>query len=392
MIICDLKESPYLKLCKNAFNDPHFEEIADYARHTVNALLAKQIKIYKSLKLNVFEGIFHCGKSICEIARKKYSSRTPEQIEQLMYCEFIDKLFRKKSLYYFPLDQSRGYMMLSPERIVADLADLEKYESVSDLVGKEPSLKENIFDKYLYRLALKRQSELDMKVGGSLMKENLKNQAFVTRFNRETYFRNIDLTQIAEDRLGISDSESILTFVILYSVAFFGLNFNDVYTVEEVFSFTNNGARTKDNIKTSSAYALKKDLEKCSDWQLSSMLEQMGQALLDIKLPELTSYSATGSACRYLLYCAAEQTGKTFLKVMNIGRDPARYYKENFRTSYDMAVERAELLAEYRKAAALCDDIGSLMAVKGAVVSDSPRYPQVGELETKVRTLGYAEY
>lgn len=390
MIICDLKANPYLKMCRKALGDPRFDEIADYAQYAVNALLTKQIKAYKSLRLNFFEGIFFRGKSICEITRKKYSSCTPEQIEQLMYCEFLDKLYRGKALFIYPLDPSRGYMMLSPEKIVADL---ESEVNTADLFGKKQKLpiREKFFDKYLYRLTLKKQGELDMKVGGSIMKDNLKNQAFVTRFNKETYFRGVDLTQLAEERLGISDKESILSFVILYSVAFFGLNFNDIYTVEEIFSFTDYGIRTKDNVKTSSAHALRNDLQRCSDWQLGSMLEQMGQVLFDIQLPELSAHSATDSACRYLLYCAAEQTGKTFLRIMNIGREPARHYRENFRTSYDRTRERAELLSEYRKAAALCDDIGSLMAVKGAVVTHSPRCAQVDELEIKVRTAEYAE-
>lgn len=392
MIICDLKASPYLKMCRNALENPRFEKIADYAQYTVTALLAKQIKAYKALRLDFFEGIFHCGKSICEIVRKKYPSCTPEHIEQLMYCEFMDKLYRGRSLYIFPLDQSRGYMMLSPERIVADLADAGSHGKASDISGKSSPFRERFYDKYLYRLTLKRQDGLDMKVGGSIMKENLKNQAFVTRFNEETYFKGLDLTQLLEERLGISDRESILSFVILYSVAFFGLNFNDVYTVEEVFGFSDNGIRTKDNVKTSSAYALRNDLMRCSDRQLGSMLEQMGQALFGIRLPKLTAYSATGSVCNYLLYCAAAQTGKSLLKVMDSGRESARYYREDFPRSYDMTLDRAELLAEYRKAAALCDDIGSLMAVKGAVVSDSPRYVQIEELEKRVRETENAEY
>ena len=94
MILSFLPADRYLKLCGKAFGDPRFGEIADYAEYAVKALLTKEIGAYKALRLNFFDGIFYLGKSISEITRKKYSSCTPEQIEQLMYCVFLDKLCR----------------------------------------------------------------------------------------------------------------------------------------------------------------------------------------------------------------------------------------------------------------------------------------------------------
>ena len=390
MILSFLPADQYLKLCGKAFGDPHFGEIADYAEYAVKTLLAKEIKAYKALKLNFFDGIFYLGKSISEITRKKYSSCTPEQIEQLMYCVFLDKLCRGRSLFIYPLDVNRGYMMLSPQKIGAELdgsvKNMDPIQKKLKLTAHERSI-----DGFLYRLALKRQKELDMKIGGSIIKASLKDQAFVTRFNEETYFRGVDLTQLAEERLGISDRESILSFVILYSVTFFGLNYNDIYTVEEVFGFSDKGIRTRDSVKTNSAHTLNNDLHRCSDGQIGSMLEMMGQKLFDIPLPELTADSAASSASQYLLYCAAAETGRTLLTVMNSGRAPVRCYKEEHWRSFDRTLERAELLSEYRKAAALCDDICSNMAVKGAVITDSPRYVQIRELEKRVRETENAE-
>ena len=384
MILRSLPANPYLKLCGKALGDSRFGEIADYAKYAVKSLLSKEAEAYNSLKLNIFEGIFFLGKPISELTRKKYSSCSPEQIEQLMYCEFLDKLCRGKSLFIYPVDTKHDYMLISPQKITAEL---EGNTDGLDSVGRKlkSAAGERFFDKFLYRLALKRQGELEIKIGGSLMKEALKNQAFVTRFNEETYFRGVDLTQLAKERLGISDKESILSFVILYSVAFFGLSYNDIYTVEEVFGFSDNGIRSRDSVKTNSAYALKNDLQRCSDGQLGSMLEQMGQTLFRIPLPKLSADSASTSACGYLLYCAAAQTGKTLLKIMDSEREAARCYREDFEYSYNQTRERAELLSEYRKAAALCDDIGSLMAVKGAVIANSPRYVQTVELEKRVR-------
>ncbi len=391
MILRSLPANPYLKLCGNALENSRFGDIADYAKYAVKTLLSKESAAYNSLRLNIFEGIFFLGKSISELTRKKYSSCTPEQIELLMYCEFLDKLCKGKSLFIYPVDTKHDYMLLSPQKITAELdGNADDLESVKRRLKSAAG--EKFFDKFLYGLALKRQGELEIKIGGSIMKEALKNQAFVTRFNEETYFRGVDLTQLAEERLGISDRESILSFVILYSVSFFGLNYNDIYTVEEVFGFSDNGIRSRDSVKTNSAYALRNDLQRCNDRQLGSMLEQMGQTLFRIPLPKLSADSAAASACGYLLYCAAAQTGKTLLKIMDSGREPARCYRDDFGYSYDQTRARAELLSEYGKAAALCDDIGSLTAVKGALVTHSPRYVQTEELEKRVRELENAVF
>lgn len=384
MTLRSLPANPYLKLCGKALGDSRFRDISDYAKYAVKTLLAKEIEAYRSLKLNIFDGIFFCGRSISELTRKKYSSCSPEQIEQLMYCKFLNMLCGGKSLFIYPIDTKHDYMLISPQKIAAELTGNTK--DLESIQRKLKSGTENkLFDKLLYKLALKRQGELELKIGSSLMKEALKNQAFVTRFNEETYFRGVDLTQLMEERLGISDRESILSFVILYSVAFFGLSYNDIYTVEEVFGFSEGGIRNRDNVKTNSAYSLKNDLMRCGDGQLGSMLEQMGQAVLRIPLPRLNPDGAAASACGYLLYCAAAQTGKTLLKIMEGSKEPVKWYRGDFEYSYNKARERAELLSEYGKAAALCDDIGSLTAVKGAAITDSPRYVQTEELEKRVR-------
>lgn len=385
MTLRSLPANPYLKLCGKALGDSRFKDIADYAKYAVKTLLTKEIEVYGSLKLNIFDGIFFCGKSISELTRKKYSSCSPEQLEQLMYCEFLNKLCSGKSLFIYPIDTKRDYMLISPQKISAELTgntkDAEEIQrKLKSGADKKP------FDTLYYKQALKRQGELELKIGGALMKEALKNQAFVTRFNEETYFRGVDLTQLAEERLGIREKEYLLSFVILYSVAFFGLSYNDIYTVEEVFGFSEGGGiRSRDNVKTNSAYALKNDLLGCSDEQLGSMLEQMGQVLFRIPLPKLNPDGAASSACGYLLYCAAAQTGKTFLKIMESDREPAKWYRGDFEYSYNKAKERAELLSQYGKAAALCDDISSLAAVKGAKITDSPRYAQTEELEKRLR-------
>lgn len=391
MTLRSLPANPYLKLCGKALGDPRFGDIADYAKYAVKALLTKEIEVYRSLKLNIFDGIFSRGKSISELTRRKYSSCSPEQIEQLMYCEFLNKLCCGKSLFLYPIDTKHDYMLISPQKIAAELTG--NAGELGTLQRKLKSGAENKpFDKLLYKLALKRQGELELKVGGSLMREALKNQAFVTRFNEETYFRGVDLTQLMEERLGISDRESILSFVILYSVVFFGLSYNDIYTVEEVFGFSEGGIRNRDNVKTNSAYSLKNDLMRCSDGQLGSMLEQMGQAVFRIPLPKLNPDGAAASACGYLLYCAASQTGKTLLKIMEGDREAVKWYRGDYEYSYNKARERAELLSEYGKAAALCDDISSLMAVKGAVIADSPRYAQTVELKKRVRETENADF
>ncbi len=384
MEVRSLPSNLYLKQLKKPLGNSRYREITEYAKYAVKTLLPRESDIYGSLKLNIFEGIFIGGKSVAEITQKKYSSCSKEQIDQLMYWEFLSNLCKGRSMFIYPIDANREYLLISPQKILAELTG-----DIRDMEGVRKKLKygqrEKPFDKLLYKLALKRQNELELKIGGCLMNQSLKNQAFVTRFNEETFFKHTDLTYLAENRLGIREKADILSFVILYSVSFFGLNYNDIFTVDDVFGFSENGIRSKDSIKANAAAALGKDLQRCSDMQLGSMLEQMGQALCEIPLPEINCNIAAQSALNYVLYNGVSQTGKTFLQIMRGLSEPAKCYKEGYEYSYGRAEHRAELLSEYEQAAKLCEEFKELISIKGAAIHNANKHGFIEELQKKVR-------
>ncbi len=384
MEVRSLPSSPYLNQLRKPLSSPRYKEITEYAKYAVKTLLPKESDIYGSLRLNIFEGIFINGKSVAEITQKKYSACSGEQIGQLMYWEFLGGLCGGKTIFIYPVDSNREYMLISPKKITAELTGEAKgLERVRERLKR--GQREKSLDKYFYKAALKRQEELELKLGGALMNQALKNQSFVTRFNEETFFKNTDLSQLAEDRLGIKERTDILSFVILYSVSFFGLKYNEIFTVDDVFGFSDNGIRSKDNVKTSAAAALGKDLQRCGDMQLGSMLELMGQALCEIPLPKLNCDVAAKTALNYVLYSAAAQTGNVFLKIIRGESKPAKCYSREYEFSYGKAEDRAELLSDYKYAAKLCEEIRELLSVKGRAIYNAHSYNDAKELQKRVR-------
>lgn len=379
-----LPSSPFLNQLKKPLSNPRYREITEYAKYAVRTLLPKESSVYGSLRLNIFEGIFIGGKSAAEITKKKYSSCSAEQTEQLMYWEFLSALCRGRTIYIYPIDPEHDYMLISPKKITAVLTEnakgLEKVQARLKRSQAERSL-----DKYFYKITLKKQGELELKTGGSLMNQSLKNRSFVTRFNEETFFKNTDLTQLSDERLGIMERTDILSFVILYSVSFFGLKYNDIFTVDDVFGFSDNGIRSKDNVKTNAAAALSKDLQRCSNVQLGSMLEQMGQVLCEIPLPKLSCDVAAKSALNFVLYGAAAQTGSVFLKVIKGESEAAKCYRRDYELSFGRAAHRAELLSDYRQAAELCEEIRELLSINGSTVYNARSHNAVKELQKRVR-------
>lgn len=384
MTVGYLPASPYLKLCKKPLGNSQYKEITEYAKYAVKMLIPEETAAYGSLKLNIFDGIFLGNKSVSEITQKKYSSCPAEQIVQLMYCEFLSRLCGGRSLFIYSFDEKRDYLLISPRKISARLTEGSKSSSG---IQRRLSATEKFrfYDKYLYEKALLRQNELELKIGGALMNQAEKDLAFVTRFNEETYFKSTNLTQYTEKRLGLKEKSDILAFTVLYSVSFFGLSYNEIFTVEDVFGFSDSGIRSKDGIKTNAALALKNDLQRCTDAQLGSMLEQMGQALCRIPLPRIYSDIGARLALNYVLFNAVSKTGETFLQLTNSELEPVRIYKKRYEASFKQAEERAKLLSEYKEAADMCVELKELLNSLGAVVSDAKHYVKTLELEKKVK-------
>lgn len=379
-----LPASPYLKLCKKPLGDLRYKEITEYAAYAVKMLLPKETAAYGSLKLSIFDGIFLGNRSVSEITQKKYSSCSAEQTAQLMYCELLNLLCSGRSLFVYSFDEKRDYILTSPRKISARLTEGSKS---SFIVQKRLSMTEKtrFFDKYLYRRTLSRQNELELKIGGALMVQAEKDLAFVTRFNEETYFKSTNPTQYAEKKLGIKEKSDVLAFTVLYSVSFFGLSYNEIFTVEDVFGFSDNGIRSKDGIKTNATLALKNDLQRCTDAQLGSMLEQMGQALCRIPLPKIFSNIGARLARSYVLYNAVSRTGEVFLKLTDSSIEPVQIYKKRYEDSFKAAEERARLLSEYNEAADMCGELKELPNSLGAVISDAKHYGSTLDLEKKVK-------
>lgn len=375
-----------LKQCKNPLKSQNKEELFSYSSYAARTILNNEIKAYDSLKLSIYDGVFAGGKSVSDITRKKYGGQSEEMLQRLMSCEFLYRLCRGAVCFVYPVDIDNNCLLKSPVRITAkfdgDIKELSHYKKILKFMAQT---------RYSFNITkntvLKKQGEVELKIGGAVMKESYKNQAFVSRFNEETFFKDFDLTGLMKDRLLIEDKSDKLHFAQLYAISFFGLSFDEIFAVDRVFGFSDMGIRNRDSVKKSAALALRDDLRRLSDNNLASMLEMIGKALDLLPLPKITAESSAFTAKNYVNYISISDLGSVFLKASESSSACSVIYREKYADSYKKAKDRAKLLCEYKKVVNLCEDIAAISKNKGANIYTSLWFKEALQLQKDLRNM-----
>ena len=193
---------------------------------------------------------------------------------------------------------------------------------------------------------------MEIKTASAIIDIALKDLAFVTRFNAETFFKDTDISVFGRSALSLSEKQDAAAFTALYAIAFCGLTFEDIYRVDQVFSFSDTGIRSKDMQKRQASEALLKQLKENS--------------FMSLKLPPLNVTNPIFMAENYVNYWGTAAMGAAFLK-------PAANNKELLGQDdlFAEAAKKAEIMADYRYAVSLCQEIptvgkGSRFRIKAA--------------------------
>lgn len=381
--------------CLNHCGDPlsfggDKEKILSYASFAAEKMLHKYIKGYDRLKIPVFEGIFSGKKSVPEITRKKYAGCSQSQIKRLMSCVFLDMICSGKPVFIFPVSFDDRYSLLRPERIIAEL------KGDTDGIGKK--IKRNISRSalskrsypFVQKSVFKMRGKLLLKIGAAVMKSSVNERTFVKRFNQEKFFRKIDTEHFSPRVSDFCEKNFMLDLAALYAITFLGLSFRDIYTVDEVFGFSDADMdiRSKDDIKGEAAFRMISDIEGQNDEDTAQMLIKMGEELLKLPLPEIDSDNAILLAEKYPFYCAAADIGDAYIRASDGNRQIWLVMERDFQTEHRRAAARARLLSQYRDVVRLCEEIVSLSQTGGADISEAKGIKKAKLLENEVKIYG----
>lgn len=359
-----LPSDDLLKYCGSPLNREDSERIFSYASFAVKKMFRKLGRPYDKLKLSVFEGIFSGISSISEITLKNYSACSREQQKKLMSCVALDEICSGKPVFFYPISEENGkYRLLPPVRLSVQLeGDAVGFEKTADKIKKSSESKRSY--PLLTALLMKKRSGLLFKIGAAVMKTSVKELAFVTRFNEETFFKNVPMNPFENGRLNISEKDALGAFAALYAMTFYSLSFRDIYTVDEVFGFSETGIRSKDTAKREATMRLSEELEKSDNDTITANLKKMGETLLNIPLPEIDVKNFVTLAENYVYYNAVSNMGKAYIKATEPGTEAMDYGSGNDGDIFARALKRAELLENYKFAALLCEETAAL-AEKG---------------------------
>lgn len=344
-----LPHDPIFDYCDSPLKREDTDRIIGAASFAVKAMLKKNDRTYGKIKLSVYESVFSSKSSIADICRREYPDASEPRLKGLMSCALIRELNKGKRLFFFPIQEDEQksfgsvYTILPPMEI--------KYFSNRNGKIASPVKLGPIFSYILN----KKRNELAVKVGAAVMKISRNELAFVTRFNEETFFKNVSVKPISS--FGITENGDLSAFAALYTIAFHGLSIRDIYTVDEVFSFSAPDIRGKDDVKRQAASELSLKSETASDEERTYIIQKMGQALFELPLPEADTKNLLVLAKNYVFYNAVSDMGNAYRKALDaVSPSPALTKgKEDVR-------ERARLLSDYRYLAELCEEMSALAA------------------------------
>ena len=321
------------------------------ASFAVKTMLKKSDKTYGKLKLPVFEAVFSAKDSVADISRQRYPDASESMLKVLMSGVLVEELKKGKRLFFFPLREEEResfgsvYAILPPKEIIFFKDGGEK---------RNPPRKLNPVLSFILN---KKRKILTAKVGAAAMKLSQNELAFVTRFNEETFFKNVPLKPFSS--FGITEKKDLSAFTALYTIAFYGLSLRDIYTVDEVFSFSSPDIRGKDDVKHRAASELSRLAENADCKEKADIVDKMGESLFMLPLPEADTGNLLVLAENYVFYNAAADMGAAYLKAFDAVFSDLASSEQSEKAHIK---ERARLLADHRYLAELCVEMSALSA------------------------------
>lgn len=375
-----------LNFCSSPLNRENTEEIISYCVFAVKKMFREQVKIYSKLNASIFNSIFAGKTSITELTRKKYPASSSQQLKNLSSCVLLEKICAGDTIFFLKLTKiNNRYVIAPPVQIKVQLEGstlgLEK------IAAKIKRSADSQRPHPLLKLQLsKKREDISIQLGAAIMKTSLKESAFVTRFNEETFFKNVPMKPLTSGRLNLNSKSTLCAFAALYAMTYYNLSFRDIYTVDEVFSFSENNIRGKDSAKNAAALKLSEEMEKADDTQLNLTLIEMGETLTNIEPPDIDVKNFIVLAENYLFYTAAADIGEAFLKAVQYQKENTKAYN-NFEGSslerLKIFLDEAAFLSKYRSAANLCGEIAAMEENGQMNISKAPSYRKAEALQKR---------
>lgn len=211
-----------------------------------------------------------------------------------------------------------------------------------------------------------------------------KDLAFVTRFNDEYFFKELDLSPFYNNRLDFSEKTVLTAFTALYAMTFKGLSFEDIYRIDEVFAFSEAGIRSKDDARRQAAEELAELLIHNDIDKLSQAVQKMGERLWGIGLPPVDEKKPVFNAKNYENYVAAAALGKAYIVAKKNNLELTEAMRKNMGEDFEKTEKRAKLLCDYKYAADYCLEIQTLGERGCADYTAAYSYKEVKKLAEEV--------
>lgn len=376
-----------LNFCGNPLqNEEEREKILAFSHSAARKMLSKYTAAYDKLKLSVFEGIFSGSRSVSEMTRRQYPGSSGEQLKRLMSCVFLEQICGGRTLFLFPITEEPCCRLMPPVKIGAELSgSAEGIEKISKNIKKTVSKKyvPPFFD-FAQKAALKRQGEVRLKIAVGIMRAKANELAFVNRFNEEKFFRGINFGAMSRRISEFCERPLLLHLSALYAIAFLGLSFRDIYTVDEVFGAFDMDIRSKDDLKGEAAARLLSDIDRLSDEGMADTLIGMGKALLKLPLPETDPDNAVTLAENYGTYSALSKIGEAYLRAAEGNSQIWLVLERDYPSEYKEMKSRAQLLSKYKTAKNLCEEFEPLSETGAKDVSAAAGFKAAKELQKEV--------
>lgn len=390
MEILDLRADRLLNSCGRSLNNLNSEEkerIVGFAYSAAREMLGRYGTAYSKLRLSVFDGIFLGKRSVSELTREKYPGCTGKQLERLGSCVFLDLICRGETPLLFPFSDKGGFKVLDPIRIGAELkGDIGEIEEIAKKIKKASSGKRfSPFSGFKERAALKRKGELQLKIASGIMRIKSNEAAFIKKFNEEKFLRGIDLGRVSERVSEFCGTEMLIHLAELYAMAFCGMSFKDLYTVDEVFGIGERDIRSKEVVRGEAAADLVDHIDRLSDEGAAAMLIDMGKVLPNVSLPQCEPDNAAITADCYPDYCSVFGLGGAYLRACEGNPKVWFFLERDYKKEYEVIIGRAKLLQKYGVMKKLCEEIPAICESGGKSISVAAAYPSAKKLQVEVK-------
>ncbi|MCL2018279.1 MAG: hypothetical protein FWG70_00850 [Oscillospiraceae bacterium] len=239
-------------------------------------------------------------------------------------------ILRGKRIYFIRLFLSNDCLEFSlPEQVTFEIEkpDCKSLRKLNNRFGKKQktaSLKKEHIKKIAGYLA-----EINKETLKGLISCAKRDFDFIFHFNSEMFHHNIstkglsftkeNVTGIYEQEkytkiLDLSDARERMGFISLYAITFYGLELDDLYSVDGIFALQPN--RENDEKKRMAGREVFELVfgEECEEIQARVL--KMATALKNLPLPEISVNITSAVKKNYTLYCGIGDIGRAFSRLV----------------------------------------------------------------------------